>query len=89
MSNSLDPEQARRFVGPNLSPNCLLRLSADDNGRQRVNGSNMGRVLVWVNFFHFCENKFLALLFKINITTTLTEVLIKFNMYTPLHPTFI
>ena len=38
MSNSLDPDQIRRFVGPDLGPNCLPRLSADDNGRQRVNG---------------------------------------------------
>ena len=37
MSNSLDPDQARRFVGPDLCPNCLLRLSADVTGiRQRV-----------------------------------------------------
>ena len=37
MSNSLDPDQARRFVGPDLGPNCLPRLSADDTSRQRVN----------------------------------------------------
>ena len=36
MSNSLDPDQARRTVGPDLGPNCLPRLSADDTGRQRV-----------------------------------------------------
>ena len=30
MSNSLDPDQARQFVGPDLGPNCLPRLSADD-----------------------------------------------------------
>ena len=30
VSNSLDPNQARRFVGPDLKPNCLQRLSADD-----------------------------------------------------------
>ena len=29
MSNSLGPDQVRRFVGPDLSPNCLQRLSAD------------------------------------------------------------
>ena len=28
MSNSLDPDQARCFVGPDLGPNCLQRLSA-------------------------------------------------------------
>ena len=37
MTNSLDPDQAQRFVGPDLGPNSLPRLSADDTGRQRVN----------------------------------------------------
>ena len=30
MSNSLDPDQDRRSVGPDLGPNCLQRLSSDD-----------------------------------------------------------
>ena len=30
MSNSLDPDQAGCFVGPDLGPNCLQRLSIDD-----------------------------------------------------------
>ena len=30
MSNCLDPDQDRHFVGPDLGPNCLQRLSADD-----------------------------------------------------------
>ena len=34
MSNSLDPDQARHFVGPDLGTNCLQRLSADDTSRQ-------------------------------------------------------
>ena len=29
VSKSLDPDQARHFVGPDLGPNCLQRLSAD------------------------------------------------------------
>ena len=33
VSNSLDPDQARRFVGPDLGPNCLQKLSADDKSR--------------------------------------------------------
>ena len=33
--NSLDPDQARHFVGPDLDPNCLQRLSADNTSRQR------------------------------------------------------
>ena len=36
MSNSLDLDQARHFVGPDLGPNCLQRLSADDTCRQSV-----------------------------------------------------
>ena len=34
VSNSLDSDQARRFVGPDLGPNCLQILSADDTRRQ-------------------------------------------------------
>ena len=30
VSNSLDPDQVRHFVEPDLGPNCLLWLSADD-----------------------------------------------------------
>ena len=29
VSNSLDPDQARHFVPPDLVPNCLQQLSAD------------------------------------------------------------
>ena len=31
VSNSLDPYQARQFVRPDLGPNCLQKLSADDS----------------------------------------------------------
>ena len=37
VSNSLEPDQARQNVGPDLAPNCLQKLSADDTSRQRVN----------------------------------------------------
>ena len=30
MSNDLDPDQDRHSGGPDLGPNCLQRLSADD-----------------------------------------------------------
>ena len=36
VSNSWDPDQARRNVGPDLSPNCLQMLSADDTSKQSV-----------------------------------------------------
>ena len=41
MSNSLDPDQDRQYVGPDLGPNCLQRLSADDTRRQRVYKLNL------------------------------------------------
>ena len=37
VSNSLDPDQARQNVGPDLGPNCLQRLSTNDTSRQKVN----------------------------------------------------
>ena len=36
VSNSLDPDQARQFVGPTLGPNCFQRLSADDTSNQCI-----------------------------------------------------
>ena len=34
VSNSLDADQDRRFVGPDFGPNCLQRLSEDDKSRR-------------------------------------------------------
>ena len=36
VSNRLDPEQARRFVGPGLVPNCLQKVSTDETSERRV-----------------------------------------------------
>ena len=36
LSNSLDPDQARNFVRPDLGSNCLKRLSSDDTSRQSL-----------------------------------------------------
>ena len=33
---ALDPDQARQFVGPDPSTNCLQMLSTDDTGNQRL-----------------------------------------------------
>ena len=35
VANRLDLDQTRRFVGPDLGPNCLHSLSADGNSRKR------------------------------------------------------
>ena len=47
MSNSLDPDQARQFVGPDLGTNCLQMLSADDTiveepGFKNVKNKHLG-----------------------------------------------
>ena len=38
--NSLDPDQARHFVRPDLGTNCLQKLSADDTSKQRVDNNS-------------------------------------------------
>ena len=35
VSNILDQDQAGLLVGPDLAPNCLQRLSADDTSKQK------------------------------------------------------
>ena len=45
MSNRLDPDQARHFVGPDLGPYCLQKLSAHKASRQRV------KLNVWYEHF--------------------------------------
>ena len=36
VSNNLDPYQAQHFIGPDLGPNFLQRLSADATSKHRV-----------------------------------------------------
>ena len=43
VSNSLDPDQARHFVRPDLGPKCLPKFSADDNGcKELINEGKCG-----------------------------------------------
>ena len=48
VSNSLDPDQARHYVGPDLDPSCLQRLSADDKSGQ----------VIWYLFVSFFQGEF-------------------------------
>ena len=51
VSNRLDPDQARHFVGPDLDPNYLQRLSAD--------GSRILLMIIWEKFeYHTQLSKF-------------------------------
>ena len=47
VSNNLHPDQAQHFVWPDLGPNCLQRLSADNISKQRV---KVGMALGQVNY---------------------------------------
>ena len=43
VSNNLDKDQAQRFVEPDLDPNCLQRLSAEDITDKELNNIRMYR----------------------------------------------
>ena len=64
VSNSLDPlaDQARHFVGPDLDPNCLEKLSAGDISRQRVNSQQADKTV--------SPRRFRLLLYHFNNTET-------------------
>ena len=60
VSNSLDPDQARLFVGPDLGPNCLQRSSADIAGKelntkQFVDTFWLKLISFGSNFFHLAK----------------------------------
>ena len=52
VSNSLDPDQARLFVRPDLGPNCLHRLSADDTVFLCAVGKTSPHASIVLIFFH-------------------------------------
>ena len=55
MSNSLDPDQARHFVGPDLGPNCLQRVSADDKSCHQRLKSYCRFSAIFDNGGNFCD----------------------------------
>ena len=50
MSNSLGPDQARHFIGPDLGPNCLQRLSADNKSLagKGLNTKQLADTTIWL-----------------------------------------
>ena len=53
VSKSFDPDQARHFVGPDLGPDCLQRLSADIAGKVKYKTTCLyflAKTLAKVNF---------------------------------------
>ena len=58
MSNSFDPDQARHFVGPDLGPNFLQMLSADNGNRQWVQELSLHiNNVKWFVFEHMVYKK--------------------------------
>ena len=53
MSNSLNPDQCRRFVGTDLGPNCLRRLLVD-YGKFIIPGNYRTEYCVYVQM-HICK----------------------------------
>ena len=62
MSNSLDPDQARQFVWPDLGPNCLQRLSAEN--KSPLAGTELRRLYLHTTTFVLLKNK------KVNLYLT-------------------
>ena len=59
MSNSLDPDQAGHFVGPDLGPKCLQRLSVDIAGKE-LNAKHVDTFWLkpWLKLISFGSNFF-------------------------------
>ena len=51
MSNSLDPDQDRQNVGPDLGPTCLQRLSTDDKSHRLT--YMVSRTIFWSGLLHY------------------------------------
>ena len=52
-TNGLDQDQVRWFVGPDLVPNCLKGLSADDTNKQIVISINQCFYDVWLSSMQY------------------------------------
>ena len=53
VSNDMDPDQDRHFVGLDLGPNCLQRLSADDKVATCKEGWNHYKA-AWTTVYTVC-----------------------------------
>ena len=54
VANGLDPDQDRRSVGPDLSPKCLQRLSADDKSPLARSKMTYGKLSLLIHTFYIC-----------------------------------
>ena len=64
MSNSYDPDQAQHFVGPDLGPNCMQKLLADDKKvKKDVNKLSVG-----------ANNIYVELSFLVKLSNTVADI---------------
>ena len=76
MSNCLDPDQDRHSVGPDLGPNFLQRISADDLSPQaRKELKSHVLSIFYINLFSTINSKMLSV----------TKVLPQVNCFNSLH----
>ena len=66
-SNSLDPDRAQHFVGPDLGPNCL---QTEGYRRQRV---KLGLVFGEVNYYSYQSIKLTRVLLSCQPRVTVTS----------------
>ena len=91
VSNRFDPDQARRFVWPDLGPICLPRLSADNTRRLKVKWNHCILVL---HFFektckkrkiclrkHYARSAVKSIIFTIHIHTYNTTKCVAFSEF--------
>ena len=94
VSNSLDPDQARHYVGPGLGPNYLQRLSADDKlllADKELNTKQFLNTTFWLkpwlkstsfgsNFFHMAKYAFFPCLSYHWAEVSIITILYMYNM---------
>ena len=64
VSNSLSPDQAQHFIGPDLGPNCLQKLTADDT---RTKEAKSQEVASW-NFNIFLSLKIVLIILTFHLS---------------------
>ena len=75
VSNRFDLDQVRHLVGPDLGPNCLQKLSADDTRRQS-------------SFFSVGPDLGPNCLQKLSADDTKRELMLYFIAYTQVHTSY-
>ena len=64
MANSLEPDQGRHFVGPDLGLNCLQRLKSPlarkklNKTAAELNSTNFGALKIWFIIFEWAGHTF-------------------------------